>query len=131
MLLHLAHPLALKSLSSVLTHIKNLRAFMASLPAGAEGPRIAKDVLMNIVACSGFDIVALCTFLDGCVEESASFSGVLSILAVHRLPRVDELCMRLPFSGGHAEKLSLVPAHIRPRDLAPQDHPEADQRAYH
>ncbi|KZP19504.1 hypothetical protein FIBSPDRAFT_955383 [Athelia psychrophila] len=73
MLLHLAHPLALKSLSNVLTHIKNLHTFMVSLPAGAEGPRIAKDVLMNIVACSGFDLTALCTFLAGCVEESTSF----------------------------------------------------------
>ena len=58
-LLHLGHQYALTNLHTMLTHVKSLRLFMGHLSARGENAQIARDVLVDLVDSSGFDIDAL------------------------------------------------------------------------
>lgn len=57
---------------------------MTTLPAGAEGPRIAKDIIMDVIQCAGFDLTALGNFLEGCRTDSKSLSG-MALMITHPL----------------------------------------------
>lgn len=52
-LLHLSHPFALQNLIKALDHVKALRAYIGSLPAGGEQAKVAQVVLVDAVDCSG------------------------------------------------------------------------------
>jgi hypothetical protein len=69
------HPYALINLHSILTHIKTLRLFMGNLSARGENAQIARDILVDLVDCAGFDIDALCLFLAECVEDAKAVPG--------------------------------------------------------
>lgn len=49
---------------------------MTALSARAEGAHIAKDILVDVVECAGFDIDVICSFLAKCVQDSKSISGM-------------------------------------------------------
>ena len=55
-LLHLAHPYALASLQALLQHVRRLRTQVATSTASTEGAKIAQNVLVDIIACSGIDL---------------------------------------------------------------------------
>jgi len=58
-LLHLIHPSGLTTLHSLLTHVKRFRSYLGSLSTTAENAQIAKDVLVDLVDCSGIDLLKL------------------------------------------------------------------------
>lgn len=55
-LLHIAHPYALASLQALLQHVRRLRMQVATSTASTEGAKIAQDVLVDVIACSGVDL---------------------------------------------------------------------------
>ena len=63
-LLHLAHPYTLQNFITALKHVKEFRAFLGSLPAGGENSQIAKEVLVDLVDCSGVDLTGLISTLE-------------------------------------------------------------------
>jgi len=69
-LLHMGHTYALTNLHTMLTHVKNLRLFLGQSSTRAENEQIARDVLVDLVDCSGFDIEALCLFLAECIQDA-------------------------------------------------------------
>jgi hypothetical protein len=46
-------------LHSLLNHVKHFRGYLGSLSATAENVQIAKDVLVDLVDCSGIDLLKL------------------------------------------------------------------------
>ena len=68
-LLHLAHPFTLRYFIDGLKHVKSFRAFLGSLPAGGENSQIAKEVLVDLVDCSGVDLTGLITALEEVYER--------------------------------------------------------------
>jgi len=68
-LLHLAHPFTLRYFIDGLKHVKSFRAFLGSLPAGGENSQIAKEVLVDLVDCSGVDLTSLITALEEVYER--------------------------------------------------------------
>jgi len=55
-----------------LKHVKSFRAFLGSLPAGGENSQIAKEVLVDLVDCSGIDLTGLITVLEEVYERVQS-----------------------------------------------------------
>jgi hypothetical protein len=79
-LLHIGHPYALANLHTILTHIKSLRLFVGQLSARGENAQIARDVLVELIDCSGFDIDALCVLLAECIQDANNIPGPPSLL---------------------------------------------------
>lgn len=76
-LLHLAHPFTLQNFISALKHVKEFRAFLGSLPAGGENSQIAKEVLVDLVDCSGVDLTGLISALEEVLERVQSLDREL------------------------------------------------------
>lgn len=74
-LLHLAHPYALTNLQRVFAHVKSFRQFLGSKAARGENAQIAKDVLVNLVDCSGVDINALGLIVAECIQDAQAIPG--------------------------------------------------------
>jgi hypothetical protein len=62
-LLHLVQPFALQKFSTMVTHIKQYRAYLGSLSAKGQNAQIARDILIDVVDNSGIDFGALETLL--------------------------------------------------------------------
>lgn len=69
-LLNLAHPYATRNLFTILQHLKRFRTYLGSLSAGGENSRIARDVLVDLVDCSGVDFEALYPVIEEIVQKS-------------------------------------------------------------
>ncbi|KAJ7109456.1 hypothetical protein C8R44DRAFT_986432 [Mycena epipterygia] len=95
-LLHLAHPYALRSLHAALSNVTRFKNKIASLSASEENSQIAKDVLVDLVDCSGVDLAALEPLLSELLVEAKKFS-------VEETRRSLAMC----------EPTSLMRAHIR------------------
>ncbi|KAF8163366.1 hypothetical protein B0H34DRAFT_650242 [Crassisporium funariophilum] len=63
-LLHITHPFTLQNLIAALKHVRTFRTFLGSLPAGGENSQIAKEVLIDVVDCSGVDFESLILILE-------------------------------------------------------------------
>lgn len=82
-LLNLAHPYATRNLFTILQHLKRFRTYLGSLSAGGENSRIARDVLVDLVDCSGVDFEALYPVLEEIVQKSKIHDSTSSLF---RLP---------------------------------------------
>ena len=76
-LLHLAHPFTLQNFITALKHVKEFRAFLGSLPAGGENSQIAKEVLVDLVDCSGVNLTGLISALEEVLERVQRLDGEL------------------------------------------------------
>lgn len=74
-LLYLAHPYALQNLKGLLTHVNTFRQVLNKKPAGGENSKMAKDVLVDFISCSGLKLDSLITSLSECIEESHALPG--------------------------------------------------------
>jgi len=71
-LLHLIQPFALTNLHGALGHVKRLRKQLGALSAKGETAQIAKDILIDLVDCSGIDLNALeSIFVESMPEAKA------------------------------------------------------------
>ena len=78
-LLHLAHPFTLENFITALKHVKEFRTFLGSLPAGGENSQIAKEVLVDLVDCSGVDLTGLILALEEVLERVQNLDRELLI----------------------------------------------------
>ena len=81
-LLHLAHPFTLQNFITALKHVKEFRGFLGSLPAGGENSQIAKEVLVDLVDCSGIDLTGLISALEEVLERVQSLDRELNIFCL-------------------------------------------------
>ncbi|KAH7922096.1 hypothetical protein BV22DRAFT_1095214 [Leucogyrophana mollusca] len=68
-LLHLVHPFASSNLCDVVSHVNRFHKFLGSLTAKGESSHIARDVLLDLVSCSGLNVGALESALKGTITE--------------------------------------------------------------
>lgn len=76
-LLHLGHPYALANLQNLFSHVKHFRDFLGAKEARGENAQIARDVLVDLVDCSGLEIDTLATVVAECSQYAQSISGKL------------------------------------------------------
>ncbi|KAK0463953.1 uncharacterized protein EV420DRAFT_1264492 [Desarmillaria tabescens] len=69
-LLHIVHPRALVNLKQALSNVRSFRSSLGSITARGENSQIAKDVLVDLVDCSGVDLNALDPLLDEFILKS-------------------------------------------------------------
>jgi len=74
-LLHLGHPYALANLRSVLTHVMNFRQLLGGLSVRGENAQIARNVLVDLVDCSGLNLSSLNSLLAECLRDAQSLSA--------------------------------------------------------
>ncbi|KAJ7940556.1 hypothetical protein B0H13DRAFT_1938690 [Mycena leptocephala] len=72
-LLHLAHPYALRSLHAALSNVTRFKNTVGSLSASEENSQIAKSVLVDLIDCSGVDFNALEPLLSELLVEVKKF----------------------------------------------------------
>ncbi len=78
-LLHLCHPFALQNLIKALEHVKALRSYIGSLPAGGEHAKVAQVVLVDAVDCSGVNFGDLLLLLGESFESAQQLGRELQI----------------------------------------------------
>ncbi|KAJ7430710.1 hypothetical protein B0H11DRAFT_2134605 [Mycena galericulata] len=72
-LLHLAHPYALRSLHAALSNVTRFKNKIGSLSASEENSQIAKSVLVDLIEYSGVDLNALQPLLSDFIMEAKNF----------------------------------------------------------
>ena len=76
MFVHLVHPYSLGRIRSILGYIKRFRDHIASLTPTGENAQIAKDVLTDVVDCSGIELDRLNTVLGEIYQASQGSNGL-------------------------------------------------------
>ena len=71
----MAHPYALQNLKQLLTHVNAFQQVLNNKPASGENSQMAKDVLVDLVTCSGLKLDSLIMTLSECIEESQVLPG--------------------------------------------------------
>jgi hypothetical protein len=74
-LLHILHPYALDNLIGALSHLNTFRAYLDTLQASAVKAGIAKDVIVDVIDCSGIDFKELELGLKKVKTELAAVDG--------------------------------------------------------
>ncbi|KAF5377046.1 hypothetical protein D9757_007706 [Collybiopsis confluens] len=77
--LHLVHPRALQNLQTALTHVKQLGSYLASMTPRTENAQLSREVLLNLVECSGIDLEGLDSILDKLAKSVRAFDVVRSL----------------------------------------------------
>jgi len=119
-LLHIGHPYALDKLQTLLTHVKNLRLFVGQLSARGENAQIARDVLVDLIDCSGFNIDAMCLFLAERIQDA------------NTIPSLSSLCLvvsgiNLYHREGCSKESGNVSANVCYERVPSQSHREVDR----
>lgn len=84
-LLHIVHPRALVNLKQALSNVRDFRSTLGSLTTRGENSQIAKDVLVDLVDCSGVDLNALNPLLDEFILKSKGIEGkIFKVVIVYR-----------------------------------------------
>ncbi|KAK7020549.1 hypothetical protein R3P38DRAFT_2970118 [Favolaschia claudopus] len=74
-LLHLAHPNSLKGLHAAVSSVTRFRNKVGALSASEENSQIAKNVLLDLIDCSGVDLNALEPVLGELLSDVQKFSA--------------------------------------------------------
>ncbi|KAH0830757.1 hypothetical protein J3R83DRAFT_2237 [Lanmaoa asiatica] len=88
-LLHLTHPFILPSLIGVITHVNRFYHSLSALTPKGENSQIARDILMDIIGCSGLDLRGIEEVLKGAMPDTRHISGDearLSLSKCHPVP---------------------------------------------
>ncbi|PBK97052.1 hypothetical protein ARMGADRAFT_1010562 [Armillaria gallica] len=119
-LLHIVHPRALVNLKQALSNVRDFRSTLGSLTTRGENSQIAKDVLVDLVDCSGVDLNALNPLLDefilkskGIEVEETRRSFALCEPTTSMEPQLQENVKRLCESG----VISKSRLYIKPHEL--------------
>ncbi|KAJ7774497.1 hypothetical protein DFH07DRAFT_732775 [Mycena maculata] len=111
-LLHLAHPYALRSLHAALSNVIRFKNKIGSLSASEENSQIAKNVLVDLIDCSGVDLNALEPLLADLLAETKNFG-------VEDTRRSLALCEPTSAMGSHLRnainKVAYAPIVDKPR----------------
>ncbi|KIK57736.1 hypothetical protein GYMLUDRAFT_228779, partial [Collybiopsis luxurians FD-317 M1] len=71
--LHLVHPVALQNLRTALAHVKQYETYLASLAPRTENAQLSREVLLDLVECSGIDLQGLKSIFDKLAESVQAF----------------------------------------------------------
>jgi hypothetical protein len=105
-LLHLAHPFTLQNFITALKHVKEFRLFLGSLPAGGENSQIAKEVLVDLVDCSGVDLTGLIATLEEVLERVQNLDRELLIFYAFY-----QFAAKLPYSAAMSKSTCCMSAN--------------------
>lgn len=122
-LLHLVQPYALVNLHSVLGHIKQFRAYLGTLTASEVNAQIARDILIDLVDCSGINLDLLQPLLLELIEDAKILDGNSFKIS----PSCQELILSFCSSGRFSKCSGIMHAHIRDRIITTNSHSEADE----
>jgi hypothetical protein len=114
---------ALKNLHAALNHVKLLRNHLGSLLVGGENAQIARDVLIDLVDCSGVDMNALEPLFADFVRDAKTFACEQDFALVLEHANA-------PYSGRHS-KFSLVPTYSSDEQSPPGSRPNLDKLPNH
>lgn len=76
-LLHILHPFTLDNLTESISHLVAFRAYLDTLQASRMKAAIAKDVLADVLDCSGINFKELVVALNEMKTEIKSIEGEL------------------------------------------------------
>lgn len=76
-LLHLTHPFMLPNLIGVIMHVNRFYHSLSALSPKGENSQIARDILMDVVGCSGLDLKGIEEILKGTMPDVRSIPGKL------------------------------------------------------
>lgn len=71
----ICHPMPFALVQTTLSHICGLRACLHSRTPSAEKAQIAKDILLDLVDCSGLDLLGIQTALGELTPELQKLDG--------------------------------------------------------
>ncbi|KAE9393028.1 hypothetical protein BT96DRAFT_999829 [Gymnopus androsaceus JB14] len=74
MFLHLVHPTALQNLRVSLGHVKQFRNYLAGLTPRTENAQLSREVLLDLVECSGIDVSGLDAILEKLFKSVQEFN---------------------------------------------------------
>ncbi|KAH7913732.1 hypothetical protein BJ138DRAFT_1145401 [Hygrophoropsis aurantiaca] len=94
-LLHLVHPFARANLCDIVSHVNRFHSTLSSLTAKGESSHIARDVLLDLVSCSGVNLGALESTLKDEVCELTSIPADDVRLALARSHPVPSMYAQL------------------------------------
>jgi hypothetical protein len=77
--LHLLHPYALGHLRATLDDVRNFYEQLAKYPAVGENAQIAKNVIVDVVECSGIKLTVLDDVLAAVAEDLKGIDGELDV----------------------------------------------------
>lgn len=75
MFVHLVHPYSLWRIRMILGYVKRFRDHIASLTPTGENAQIAKEVLLDVVDCSGIELDRLDTVLGEVYQSIQGANG--------------------------------------------------------
>lgn len=76
-LLHLTHPLILTNLIGVIMHVNRFYNSLSALTPKGENSQIARDILMDVIGCSGLDLRGIEDILKGAMPDVRGIPGKL------------------------------------------------------
>jgi hypothetical protein len=71
----ISHPFALSRLHALLGHIDRLRTYLQSRHPSGETAHIARDILLDLVDCSGLELTGLHSASEGLMTELSKAEG--------------------------------------------------------
>ncbi|KAH7889366.1 hypothetical protein F5I97DRAFT_1993976, partial [Phlebopus sp. FC_14] len=97
-LLHLIHPLTLGNLIGVTIHVNRFYQTISSLSAKGENAQIARDILLDLVTCSGLNLKELEAIFKSAVPDVRAIPGEESRSSLAR-------CHPVPAQHGTLKKI--------------------------
>ncbi|KAF8559768.1 hypothetical protein OG21DRAFT_1402239 [Imleria badia] len=88
-LLHLTHPFILTNLIAVITHVNRFYHSLSELTPKGENSKIARDILMDVIGCSGLNLRGIEDILKGVVPDARNIpldEARLSLSKCHPVP---------------------------------------------
>lgn len=83
-LLHLVHPFILPNLIGVIIHVNRFYHLLSVLTPKGENSQMARDILMDVIDCSGLDLRGIEEILKGTHPDVRSIPGKLIYLSKFR-----------------------------------------------
>lgn len=74
-MLHLTHPFILTNLVGVIVHVNRFYHSLSALTPKGENSQIARDILMDVISCSGLDLRGIEEILKGAISDARNIPG--------------------------------------------------------
>lgn len=74
-LLHLTHPFALTNLTGVIMHVNRFHHSLSALTPKGENSQIARNILMDVIGCSGLDLRGIEEIFKSAIADARSIPG--------------------------------------------------------
>ncbi|KAF9227689.1 hypothetical protein BS17DRAFT_693359 [Gyrodon lividus] len=119
-LLHLVHPLTLTNLIGVTIHVNRFYHSINSLTPKGENSQIARDILVDLIGCSGLNLNGLEDILKGTVLDVRSIPGDearMSLSRCHPVPAQHAFLRKMIQALDRSTAIDKPRLFIKPVDL--------------